>query len=258
MQPALENLEFALPAATGLFSVALLAMLVWRRQLRAYPVFGCYCLLDSIQTVVTFLPIKLNIQARILTGVLIFQWVFYFLLILELVDRILSDHPGLARIGRRVFQFLMVAAAAGSLFVLKFDWVPNSTWGDLRLVFQIERVIAGCLLLFMLLINLFLWAFPVRLSRNTKAYCWGFSVLFLVKTIAPFLLNYVGVEALQKADTIHLSGLFLCQITWLFSLTKRGLERTPAFNRPWSAGEQEKALATLAAFEQQISRTRGR
>ena len=244
---------------TGALSATLAILFVVRGLHRRYPIFFCYWVFDVIQSTFLYLPGSPRLIHEIQIGAWMIQWVFYFLLVLELVDRILSDHPGIARLGHRLFQALMVAAVLCSLYTLRLDPAANPTVNQtLRLLLQVERVVAGCLLIFLLLIILFLWYFPVRLNRNTKAYCWGFTLLFLVKSIVPYFLNSFGLDFLRLANSIHMGGIFLCQSTWLVSITQRGVDRTPAFDRHWTPGEQQKVLSTLDAFERNISRTRDR
>lgn len=251
--------DLTLKLGSGVLSVILVVVFAARGIHRLYPAFFCYCIFDVVMTITPFLPGKFNTISTIHSGLWMLQWPFYFLLVLELIDRILSDHRGLSSLGKRAVQVMMVAATSIALLSLKLDSnAATNVEGRLHLFFQTERVIAACLLVFLVLINLFLWYFPVRLSRNTKAYCWGFTLFFLVKAIAPVLVNWSGLSALEKADQIHLGGMFLCELAWILAITKRGAERTPAFPRQWTAEEQEKVLSTLTTFEQQISRTRGR
>ena len=259
MAPALLFDDLNLALASGAFSASLVVLFMVRGIHRTYPVFFCFCIFDLFMTALPFLPGRIETNRHIELGGWMLQWIFYFLLVLELIDRILTDHPGLAKLGRRVIQAVMIIAVITAVFSLKLDSVSTASITDgLRLFFQIERVVAGCLVMFLLLINLFLWYFPVRLNRNTKAYCWGFTLFFLVKAIAPILVNMAGMESIAVADRIHLGGIFLCDCIWLFAVTKRGVERTPAFARHWTAAEQEEVLASLQGLEHQISRTRGR
>ena len=259
MAPAQFIVDLSLGTATGALSALLVILFAARGLHRFYPVFFCFWIFDVLQSLLVFLAVRIETLGRIEVGVLIIQWVFYFLLVLELVDRILSDHPGIARLGRRVLQVVMIAAAAVAVYSLKFDSAAQSTIGEnLRLLLQAERVVAACLLILLLLINLFLWFFPVRLNRNTKAYCWGFTLFFLAKSIAPYLINSRGLSFIEQANMIHLVAVLACQVMWLFAITKSGVERTPIYPRQWTPAQQRKVLSTLDAFEQQISGTRGR
>lgn len=251
--------DFSLEWATTILSALLVALFAVRGLYRLYPVFFCYWVCDALITVIVRSPVHLKTISRIQGAWLLIQWVLYFLLVLELVDRILEDHPGLARIGRRAVQIAMLAAGAAAIYSVRFDQSPQSPINyKAGLLIELERVVTACLLLFILTIILFLWHFPVRLSRNTKAYLWGFSLFFLVNTLAPYLLHSRGGAFFGTADTIHMGGVFLCQVIWLFAITKQGAEHTPAFSRSWSAADQSNILSTLDSFEQQISRTRGR
>lgn len=249
--------EFSLEWATDVLSVLLIALLALRRLIHVYPVFFSYWVLDATISGILLFPMRLEVWSRIRVGWFLVQWVLYFLLVLELVDRILADHPGLARIGRRTVQIVMIVAAAIAVYSLRLNLAPKSPINArVQLLLESERVVTACLLLFLLTIILFLWHFPVRLSRNTKAYLWGFTLFFLVKTLAPFLLNSRGGDFFETANTIHMSGVLLCQVMWMFTITSKGAECTPAFPRSWSMVDQRKVLSTLDAFDQQISRPR--
>ncbi len=259
MAPAQLFVDLALDTATGVLSILLVILFLVRGLHRVYPVFFCYWVLDALISAVMFLPVSLVVAQRIRSGYQVVEWIFYFLLVLELVDRVLADHPGLARLGRRVIQFVMVAAAVAAVYTLKFEMAVQFTLPEnLRLLFQAERAVSACLLIFMILINAFLWTFPVRLSRNTRAYCLGFTLFFLVTSVAPFFINTMAPNFLDDANKVHLSGVFLCQVIWLAAISKSGVERTPAFARSWPAAKQQQVLATLDAFEEQISGSRGR
>lgn len=259
MAPAQLILDLVLGTATGALSLTLAVLFLIRGLHRIYPVFFCYWLLDALISTVPYLPLTIVGANRIEVAYQVIEWVFYFLLVLELVDRILSDHPGLAMLGRRVIQVVMVAATVAAIYTLKFDIAAQLTLpGNLRLLFQADRAVSACLLIFIVLINFFLWTFPVRLSRNTRAYCWGFTLFFLVTSIAPFFINTMAPSFLDDANKIHLTGVFLCQLIWLITVSQSGVERKPPFPRGWSLAEQQKVLSTLNAFEEQISGTHGR
>jgi hypothetical protein len=63
---------------------------------------------------------------------------------------------------------------------------------------------------------------------------------------------------MDAANKIDLGGVLLCQVVWLFAITRRGAEATVAFPRRWTVDEQQKALATLGSLEREISRSSGR
>jgi len=251
--------DFTLSVGTVILSGLLIALLLVRGLQRTYPVFFAYWLFDLFYSALPLLTPDLQTQARAQLICMVIRWVLYFLLVIELIDRILVDHPGIARLGRRLVQGVMVFAVVGSLYTLQFDSAPQPTIDSrLHLTLQLERVVSGCLLVLLLAVVAFLWFFPVRLNRNTKAYCFGFTIFFLAKTIAPFVLNTKGVNSLDLANAIVLGGVLFCQTLWLFSITRRGAEATAAFRAHWTLDEQHKALAALAALEGRISRTRGR
>jgi hypothetical protein len=240
-------------------SALLIVLFLVRGLQRIYPVFFSSWIFDLLIWTLPFLLSDLPTQTTAEAVCMVIRWIFYFLMVMELIDRILEDHPGIARLGRRVVQVVMVLAAAAAISTLRFATVAKSGLGErARLVLQSEQLVTGCLLVFLVAINAFLWFFPVRLNRNTKAYCFGFTAFFLFKASAPFLLNTKGADYLDEANTIYVGGLMICQLIWLFAITRRGAELTPAFPRSWTPVEQQKALASLGALEQEISKSRAR
>lgn len=246
--------------ATTVLSAVLVLALLARGLHRQYPFFFGYWILDLAGSgTLHLIPTPLDTNNQIKIAFLLVKWVAYFLLIMELVDQILTDHPGLARLGRRAMQIFMILGAGASIYILRFDsFLRISRDRILPLIYQSERVVTACLLLFLIAILLFLWFFPVRMSRNTKVYFVGFAVWFLVKAIAPFLISVRGLESYEQANNIQLLGVLCCQILWLIALSQSGVKRTPPFNRGWSPEEQRKTLARLDALERQISRPPGR
>jgi hypothetical protein len=259
MQSVLALSDMSLSDCTEVLSVLLILLFLVRGLYKTYPIFFAYWIFDALMF---GLPLLFNDFDASVTAELIammFRWVLYFLLVIELVDRILADHPGIALLGRRVVQVVMIVAVAAAIWTLQFDSARISTVGNrLHWVLQAERVVTGCLLVFLLAIMAFLWFFPVRLNRNTKAYCFGFTAFFLAGAVGPFLINTGGTDAIERANLVHVGGVLLCQVMWLFAITRRGAEVSLAFPRRWTALEQQKALATLGAFEKQIFRGRGR
>jgi hypothetical protein len=258
MQSVLALSEMNLSDCTEVLSVLLILLFAFRGLYRTYPVFFAYWIFDALMF---GLPLLFDDFDRLMTAQLIammIRWVLYFLLVIELVDRILGDHPGIALLGRRVVQVAMAVAVAGAIWTLQFDSARISTIGTrLHRVLQAERVVTGCLLVFLLAIMAFLWFFPVRLNRNTKAYCFGFTAFFLAGAVGPFLINTGGADAIERANLVHVGGVLLCQVMWLFAITRRGAEVSPAFPRRWTLLEQQKALATLGALEKELFRSRG-
>lgn len=245
--------DSSLATTTTFLSVMLVSLLLAKGLHRFYPVFFCYWIYDILLAMLVFLPLKRQLFGEVRITCLALRWILYFLVVLELIDRILAEHPGIARLGKRVVQIVLVCSAAGAIYALRESSSQGSLGLQLHLYFQLEQAVAGCLLLFLVGISVFLWLFPVRLNRNTKAYLAGFTVFFLVKALGPFLINEHGAGFRYQASAIHMTGVLLCQVMWLFAITKRGAERSPPFTRNWTASEQQQALSTLDAFEQQIS-----
>jgi hypothetical protein len=247
--------DLTLPDASSLLSAIVVVYFLASGLYKTYPIFFAYWVFDLLLSALPLLIADFPTLMTALAIGFIIRCFLYFLLVSELVDRVLTDHPGL---GRRVVHGVMVVAAGTAIYTLRFDpAAPVSISERLQLLLQMERLVAGCLLVFLLIIVAFLWYFPVRMNRNTKAYCFGFTAFFLVKAIAPFVLSLRGLDSSDLANRIHLIGELACQAMWLFAITRSGAASTPAFPRGWTLDEQKRILGTLNSFEQQISRSRG-
>jgi hypothetical protein len=249
----LETLIFIIPA---LLSLTLLLALAAKGLIRAYPVFFAYWVFDlTCQILLLSLPGRFTTYYYVWLGTSILRWIAQFLIVMELVDRILVDHPGVARVGKRVVQAALAISFAVSVWLMRFDWrahrapaVPSYYWS-----LEVDRVVSGFNLIFMIVLCSLLWRFPIRLSRNDTVYCFGFGLYFLIKTACFMVVNIRGPAAVDQSNRLFIASLAICQLFWILALNKRGIDRAPAFERSWTAEEQQRLIATLNGFTGQLS-----
>ncbi|HEY3744448.1 MAG TPA: hypothetical protein VGL53_31610, partial [Bryobacteraceae bacterium] len=118
MQSAQVLSDFSLADATTVLSALLVLVFLVRGLYKVYPVFFIYWVLDILLWALPLLPIDFPTLMSVENGYFMVRWVIYFLLVIELVDRILEDHPGIAHLGRRAVQVMMVVAVAAAVYTL--------------------------------------------------------------------------------------------------------------------------------------------
>lgn len=259
MNSVSQALSTELFVISPLLSALLAAHFLWQKLYRLYPLFFTYWIVDLAATLL--LPMVSPPQRFFLAFKVfwICRWVLYFLIVMELTDRILTDHPALARLGKRGAQLGMALATLGAVLTLPWDATAHVSVDDqLHLLYQLERIVSGALLLFLAVLCCLFWYFPIRLTRNAKLYCLGFAVYFLVRFASMLLLNTRGLDFHDVATISSLGALSLCQLFWMATLRQTGETRALAFVRHWNPQQQQQALATLQAVERQISSTHPR
>jgi hypothetical protein len=129
-------------------------------------------------------------------------WIFAYLVVLELYRLILEDYPGIASVGRKAVSWCLgLALAISVLYALPdLNGAPGPS-PILRIYFVAERSTVLGLLLFLVLIQIFLIHYRLRLSRNRMVYATGYAVYFGVVVAQDVILTALGI---QTAGTVGL------------------------------------------------------
>jgi|SRR5579863_915168 len=127
-------------------------------------------------------------------------WILAYLVVLELYRLILEDYPGIASVGRKAVTWCLGLAVAVSILYALPDLrgAPGPS-PILRVYFVAERSMVLGLLLFLVLIQLFLLHYRLRLSRNRMVYATGYALYFGVVVAQDVMLTALGV---RTADTV--------------------------------------------------------
>jgi hypothetical protein len=249
-------LLFALHVGPILLALGVLVSLGVKGLHTQYPAFFGYWAFDAVGGILLLVwaspRSKLYLYSWL--SLTVVRWVLEYLVVMELVDRIFSDHPGIARVGGRVVQASLAVSFVLSACIMYYDWPAKKGLSVFYLSFEADRVVSGFILFFVLMLSVLLWRLPVWLSRNAELYCFGFTLYFLFKMIPFLVVNLRGPDVLDTWNYVLIGGVSLCQIMWITTLTSRGFERSPAFIRSWTSDEQQRLLSVLNGFSKQLSR----
>lgn len=124
----------------------------------------------------------------------------------------------------------------------------------LSLFNEFQRAFNFALLLFLLLINVYLWLVPVQTSRNTVTHTWVFFLHFGVRTIVHLIRYLWGPATVPWVSLLLLVADLACMVWWRLRLSPEGevLPRTPGY--PWKQETAEELLRQLKELNSQLSR----
>lgn len=204
-----------------LFSIVCHSVLLWR--LWSQKLAGVYLFLtvfiaaETLQNI-AFLPVKSHFSTLygwiFLTSTPVL-WIFAYLVVLELYRLILEDYPGIASVGRKAVSWSMgLAVAASFVYAIPDLRRAGGKFPVLRVYAIMERSTVLGLLLFLVLIQLFLFHYKLRLSRNRMVYSVGYAIYFGIGIAQDILWTALGALGINIADSVTLwvvaiAGLFL-------------------------------------------------
>jgi hypothetical protein len=117
---------------------------------------------------------------------------------LELYRLILEDYPGIASVGRKAVTWSMGLAIVVSL-VYAIPDLRTSTgpFPILRIYYIAERSTVLGLLLFLVLIQLFLVRYRLKLSPNRRIYATGYALYFGVSVAQDVIFTSLGIRVVD-------------------------------------------------------------
>jgi len=206
-----------------LFSIACHGVLLWR--LWSQKLAGVYRYLtvflagEALQAIV-FLPVPISSAQYV--------WIYVFstplllvlayLVVLELYRLILEDYPGIASVGRKAVNWCVgLAVAASAAYAIPDVRITTGQFSALRIYVVIERSTVLGLLLFLVLIQLFLVRYRIRLSPNRMVYATGYALYFSVVVAQDVIVTALGLRVVSSfnlwtvvaGDLILLAGVLL-------------------------------------------------
>jgi hypothetical protein len=150
-------------------------------------------------------------------------WLLAYLVVLELYRLIFEDYPGIASAGRKAVTVLMVLAVAGSfLYAIPDLKKTGGPFPILSVYYILERSMVLALLVFLVLVQLFLVRYRLRLSPNRIAYAIGYAVYFGITVAQDVIFTSLGVSVVATVGlwTNIIGGLAL--LTGAFVLSSKG------------------------------------
>jgi hypothetical protein len=193
-----------------LFLIGCHGVLLWR--LWSQKLAGVYLFLtiflagEMVQDLVGFpIPQDSDLYAWLFLYSSPLLWLFAYFVVLELYRLILEDYPGIASVGRKAVTWCLgLALAVSVLYALPdLKGAPGQS-SILRIYFVAERSIVLGLLLFLVLIQVFLLHYRLRLSRNRMVYATGYALYFGVVVAQDVILTALGIQTAGTAGTVGL------------------------------------------------------
>lgn len=182
------------------FSTACQAVLLWR--LWSQKLAGVYLFLTVFlagETLQDLILLPVGPRSTLYGWIFLISnpilWILAYLVVLELCRLILEDYPGIASVGRKAVTWCMALAV-----IVSFAYaIPDlkTTSGEfpvLRIYTIVERSTILGLLLFLVLIQVFLLRYRLRLSPNRIVYATGYALYFGVFVAQDVIFTALGIR----------------------------------------------------------------
>jgi hypothetical protein len=187
-------------------------------------------------------------------------WIFAYLVVLELYRLILEDYPGIASVGRKAVSWCLgLALAISVLYALPdLNGAPGPS-PILRIYFVAERSTVLGLLLFLVLIQIFLIHYRLRLSRNRMVYATGYAVYFGVVVAQDVILTALGIQTAGTVGlwTSALAGVILLGGTLLLSSQGESRVELESVDSSSDRARLQQQLADMNRLLSRAARGRG-
>jgi len=233
-------------AILSLILTGLLLVRIWTQGLHlVYRYFSLYLLVDLIRSGLGLaLPTRSDAYTIFYFVSTPLMWIVYLLVLIEMFELVLRDHPGVATAARWVMASALLIAGAISFVSSSIDFAnQNEKYVLLRSFLAGHRIVLSTLALALLLLCAFLAWFPVILRRNIFLYCLGFSVTFLAQASLVLLRNLLGNPIWPSALILGISCL--CLSVWIWKLNHEGEERQLAVGHRWNREEADRLMRQL-------------
>jgi hypothetical protein len=119
----------------------------------------------------------------------------------------------------------------------------------------VSRVIASTVLVFFFLLLVFLFWFPIALSRNVVIYTIGFSIYFGSRALIRFASNLAGPGNLVFFSCLSQSVFLVCLLFWIFALLRKGESVDVTLGHRWQPSERAVLMQQLESINAVLLRT---
>ncbi|MGA2712433.1 MAG: hypothetical protein ABSG41_04935 [Bryobacteraceae bacterium] len=181
------------------FSIGCHSVLLWRlwaeKLAKVYLFLTLFLAAEMLQSFAV-LPLRQDADLYLWSYVIStpILWVVAYLVVLELYRLTLEEYPGIASVGRKAVTWCMGLAIAISAVYAIPDLRTISASHILRIYVIVERSIVLGLLLFLVLIQLFLFHYKLPLSRNRIVYATGYALYFGIGIAQDIIWTALGVR----------------------------------------------------------------
>lgn len=250
--PFLEWVRLALG-----FSIACHVVLLWRlfseRLAQCYVFLAVYLSAETLESVV-LLPADSSTYRLIYFIATPVTWILAYFVVLELYRLILEDYPGIASAGRKAVSWslgLAVVVSGGYAIPDLGNSGAASPFTHVYVVLERSTVLG--LLVFLVLIQLFLLRYRLRLSPNRMVYATGYAIYFALTMALDVVIATVGAKAVMSLNlwtAVAGSTLLLAGAV----LLRRAGEVKPQLEAVDSSADRARLQQQLADINRLLSR----
>jgi hypothetical protein len=243
-----------------ILSVLCHTLILWRLWteglLRVYLYFALFLANEAIATIV-LLPVnpKSLLYVHIFLVVTPISWILSYLVVLELYRLTLEDYPGIATVGRRAVSWLLGLAVLASIIYAIPDLIANDAKSPvLRVYVILERSVVLGILVFLVLIQLFLLRYRLRLSPNRIVYATGYALYFAVTMAQDVIVTSLGLRYMVYTYTLLMNvGASLLLLTGAILLSQKG-EVKPKLEVVDSSADRARLQQQLTDINRMLTR----
>jgi hypothetical protein len=239
----------------GALDVCLLVQLLRCRLARRYCWLFSYLLAGCLQIL---LALPLSVYSRwygnIYFGGQAVKAALGVLVAIELWKLALRGYPALARFGRSIVLYMLLAAIAVATVELFLE--PATPRGEdplVHLFLAIEGAVDFMVLSFLVVAVLFLLWFPVKMHRNVAVCMGGFVFYWFQRWTGLGLVNLYPARSILVGTVMSVLSLG-CLILWTLALRPEGEIATTVTGHRWNPAETEHLLGQLGAINVRLER----
>lgn len=244
------------------FSITCHFVLLWRlwseKLVRTYLFLAVYLAAEAVNDIVL-----IPVDPTSLRYVYIFVisspvlWLLSYLVILELYRLVLEDYPGIASAGRKAVSWALglavIIAVVYAIPDLRAIRGPSTTVRVVRVYFVLERSIALGILVLLVLLQLFLLRYRLRLSPNRIVYATGYAVYFAVTMAQDVIATALGIKAVYGLSLWTFVAASASLLVGAALLSQRG-EVRPQLDTADTSAERARLQQELADINRMLSR----
>jgi hypothetical protein len=194
----------------------------------------------------------------------LYSWIFFitspiafalaYLVVLELYRLILEDYPGIASAGRSAVSWSMALAVLIAVGYAIPDLITSKgPFPVLRIYVIFERSTILALLIFLVLIQLFLLRYRLRLSPNRIVYATGYALYFAGTMVADVIATARGTQAAYIVSRWVVSISALILVIGAMLLSRKG-EVKPKLEAVDSSADRARLQQQLTDINRMLTR----
>lgn len=178
----------------------------------------------------------------------------YLAVCYSIVRRLLTDHPGIYSVSRRITTACFVLALLTSVLSAQLEYSAGIHNLPVNIALIAERAVyTGALVVLLLSLSYLLW-FPVGVTRNLAVLSSGLVIFFASDTTLVLARNLWSPQSLRLVSTV-LGGISTaCLVFWAVCISAIGERTTVRPGHSWKADDQQKVLAQLDALNAALIR----